>query len=239
VPDGSILLINTPNIVIAPHLRRLSYDPLTSFEPVCKLGSSPALVVVNKQSPYRSLADLVDAARRQPGILTLASVGPATTLHVAAEKLERATRADMIYVPFPGSGRAVGALLGSHVAAALAEYPAVSAQIADGELRALGSGMPMRDRPLPDLPTVAESGYPGFEIDLWWGVFAPAHTPSDIVSRLADTFTRAVETSEIKDKLAGIGFYPAVLCGQAFASYLRQQHAEYGEIIRQANIRDE
>jgi tripartite-type tricarboxylate transporter receptor subunit TctC len=238
VPDGTTLLINTPNIVIAPHLRKLSYDPLASFEPICKLGSSPALLVVNASSPYRSLAELVGAARGQPGALTLASVGPATTLNVAAEKLKRATRADMIYVPFPGSGAAVGALLGGHVTAAFAEHPAVSAQIAAGELRALGTGLATRDDSLPGLPTTAESGYPGFEIDLWWGVFAPAHTPADTISKLADTFGRAVETADVKSKLASIGFYPAVLCGEQFASYLRQQLSEYGDLIRQANIKE-
>jgi tripartite-type tricarboxylate transporter receptor subunit TctC len=239
VPDGATLLINTPNIVIAAHLRKLAYDPLTSFEPICKLGSSPALVVVNNLSPYRTLADLVGAARGQPGTLTLASVGPATTLHIAAEKLKRATRADMIYVPFPGSGTAVSALLGGHVTAALAEYPAVSAQLDGGEFRVLATGLATRNGPLPTLPTIAESGYPGFEIDLWWGVFAPARTPRDIVSHLADVFGRAVETPDVKSKLAGIGFYPEVLCGERFASYLRQQHSEYGVLIRQANIRSE
>jgi tripartite-type tricarboxylate transporter receptor subunit TctC len=238
-PDGTTLLINTPNIVIAAHLRKLNYDPLTSFEPICKLGSSPALVVVNSSSPYRSLADLVSAARGRPGALTLASVGPATTLHVAAEKLKRASRADMVFVPFPGSASAVSAVLGGHVTAALAEYPAVSAQIDGGELRALGTGQATRNGPLPNLPTIAEAGYPGFQIDLWWGLFAPARTPNDVVSRLADVFGHAVEAPEIKSKLTGIGFFPAVLCGDRFVSYLRQQYWEYAELIQQANIRGE
>jgi tripartite-type tricarboxylate transporter receptor subunit TctC len=238
-PDGTTLLINTPNIVIAAHLRKLNYDPLTSFEPVCKLGSSPALVVVNNSSPYRSLTDLVAAARGRPGVLTLATVGPATTLHIAAEKLKRDSRSEMIYVPFPGSGPAVNALLGGHVTAALAEYPAVSAQIDGGELRVLGTGEASRKGPLANLPTVAEAGYPGFVIDLWWGRFAPAHTPTDVVSRLENLFGRAVETPEIRRTLTGIGFFPAALCGDRFASYLRRQYSEYGELIQQAHIRGE
>jgi tripartite-type tricarboxylate transporter receptor subunit TctC len=238
-PDGTTLLINTPNIVIAAHLRKLNYDPLTSFEPICKLGSSPALVVVNSSSPYQTLTDLVAAARGRPGVLTLASVGPATTLHIAAEKLKRASGADMIYVPFPGSGPAVSAVLGGHVTAALAEYPAVSAQIDGGELRPLGTGEASRNGPLANLPTIAEAGYPGFAIDLWWGLFAPAHTPKDVVLRLADMFGRAVETSEVRGKLAGIGFYPGVQCGDRFASYLRQQYSEYGDVIEQARIQGE
>ena len=174
-------------------------------------------------------------ARGRPGALTLATVGPATTLHIAAEKLKRDSRAQMIYVPFPGSGPAVNALLGGHVTAALAEYPAVSAQIESGELRALASGEASRKGPLADLPTIAEAGYPDFRIDLWWGLFAPAR-PKDVVSRLWDMFGRAVEAPEIKGKLAGIGLYPAVVCGDQFASYFREQYSEYSDVMERAHI---
>ena len=124
--------------------------------------------------PYRSLADLLNAARAHPGDLTLASVGPATTLHISAEKLKRATHTNMTYIPFSGSGPTVNSLLGEHVTAVFAEYPAVAEQLKAGKLRALATGSPARIEALPELPTVAESGYPGFEVDVWWGVFAPA-----------------------------------------------------------------
>jgi tripartite-type tricarboxylate transporter receptor subunit TctC len=238
-PDGNTLLINTPNLVIAAHLRKLSYDPLTSFEPICKLVNSPAVVVVNAASPYRSLADLVDAARADPGGLTLASVGPATTLHIAAEKLRRTTKADMTYIPFSGSGPAVNALLGQHITAVLVEYPGVSAQLKAGNLRALAAGSSTRFDPLLDLPTVAESGYPGFQVDVWWGVFAPARTPKTTVSLLADMFSRAVQSSDIREKLVALGFYPASVCGAEFISFMRSQNDEYGQIIHDANIKAE
>jgi tripartite-type tricarboxylate transporter receptor subunit TctC len=113
-PDGMTLLVNTGNLVIALHLRQLSYDPLTSFEPVCHLVDTPMFVVVNANSPFRSLSDLVSEARAQPGQLTLASVGPATTLHIALERFRRATKMDTVYVPFSGTAPAVNALLGGH-----------------------------------------------------------------------------------------------------------------------------
>jgi tripartite-type tricarboxylate transporter receptor subunit TctC len=238
-PDGNTLLINTPNLVIAPHLRKLSYDPLTSFEPICKLVNSPTVVVVNTASPYRSLTDLVDAARADPGGLTLASVGPATTLHIAAEKLKRTTKADVTYIPFSGSGPAVNALLGQHVTAVLAEYPAVSEQLKAGNLRALAAGSSTRFDPLGNLPTVAESGYPGFQVDVWWGVFAPAQTPKTTVSLLADIFSRAVQSPDIREKLVALGFYPASVCGAEFVSFMRSQNDEYGQIIHDANIKAE
>jgi tripartite-type tricarboxylate transporter receptor subunit TctC len=238
-PDGNTLLINTPNLVIAAHLRKLNYDPLTSFEPVCKLVNSPTVVAVNTTSPHRSLADLLNAARAHPGDITLASVGPATTLHISAEKLKRATNTNMTYIPFSGSGPTVNALLGGHVGALFAEYPAVAEQIKAGQLRALATGSPTRMDALPELPTIAESGYPGFEVDVWWGVFAPARTPKETVSQLADLFTQAVLAPEIKEKLVTLGFYPVAMCGVDFAGYMRKQYEEYGRIIREANIRAE
>ena len=238
-PDGNTLLINTPNLVIAAHLRKLNYDPLTSFEPICKLVDSPTVVAVNTASPYRSLADLVDAAHAHPGALTLASVGPATTLHISAEKLKRATQANMTYIPFSGSGPAVNALLGEHVTAVFAEYPAVAGQLKAGKLRALATGSSMRFDPLQELPTVAESGYPGFQVDVWWGVFAPALTPKTTVSQLADVFSRAVQSPEIQEKLVALGFYPVSVCGADFVRYMRSQNDEYGQIIRDANIQAE
>ena len=139
-PDGNTLLINTANIVIAPHLRKLSYNPLTSFEPVCELVNTPLVVVVNPASPYRRLADLLDAAKAKPGELTMASVGPATTLHIASEKLRRAAGVTMTYVPFSGTGPAVTALLGQHVTSLVAELPAVAEQLRAGTLRPLAIG---------------------------------------------------------------------------------------------------
>jgi tripartite-type tricarboxylate transporter receptor subunit TctC len=237
-PDGSTLLINTPNLVIAGHLRKLPYHPVTSFEPICKLVSSPAIVAVNAASPYRSLADLVNAAHAKPGELTFASVGPATTLHISSEKFRRATAVNMIYVPFAGSGPTVNALLGEHVTAVFAEYPAVAEQLAAGKLRPLATGAPTRIEPLPDLPTVAESGYPGFEVDIWWGAFAPAMTPQATVAQLAELFGKALQAPEIKAKLVGLGFYPSGMCGASFADYIRRQYDEYGRIIREANIKE-
>ena len=181
----------------------------------------------------------MNAARIQPGNLTLASVGPATTLHISSEKLKRATNVNMTYVPFSGTGPTVNALLGEHVTAVFAEYPAVAEQLKAGKLRALATGSPTRIEPLPELPTVAESGYPGFEVDVWWGVFAPALTPKEIVSRLAASFAAAVQAPEIKAKLVALGFYPVGVCGADFAAYLRRQYDEYGRAIREANIKAE
>jgi tripartite-type tricarboxylate transporter receptor subunit TctC len=133
----------------------------------------------------------------------------------------------------------VNALLGEHVTAVFAEYPAVAEQLKAGKLRALATGSPTRIDPLPELPTVAESGYPGFEVDVWWGVFAPALTPKETVSQVAGLFARAVQAPEVKARLVALGFYPVGMCGADFAAYMRRQYDEYGRVIREANIKAE
>jgi tripartite-type tricarboxylate transporter receptor subunit TctC len=238
-PDGNTLLINTASIVIGPHVRKLNYDPRTSFEPICYLVKTPLLIVVNSASSYRTLADLLKAARAKPGELTLASVGPATTLHVASEKLKRAADAKMIYVPYSGTGPATTALLGEHVTAMIAEHPAVAEQLKSGKLRALATGSSTRIESLPDVPTVAESGYTGYEIDVWWGLFAPANTPKETILQLAGWISAALKAPEMKPKFAIQGLHPVGVCGADFGSFLRNQYDDYGRVIREANIKGE
>jgi tripartite-type tricarboxylate transporter receptor subunit TctC len=127
------------------------------------------IIMVNADSPYRTLADLIDDARLKPGQLTLASVGPATPIHLGAEMLKRVARVDMTYVPFKGDGPAVTALLGGHVTAMLANFASVSGHISAGKLRALAVGSKNRIAALPDVPTVAESGYKDYEVGVWFG----------------------------------------------------------------------
>src|SRR5437588_9298968 len=173
-PDGNTLVINGNSLVINPNLRKVNYDPLTSFEPVCYLLSSPQVYVVNNASPYRTLADLIAAARAKPGELTLASVGPATTQHIGIEQFKHAANLNMPHIPYPGGAPAVNALLGSHVTAVFANYSEVVEQLKAGTLRALATASKTRIEPLPDVPTVAELGYKDYDVEVWFGVVAPA-----------------------------------------------------------------
>jgi tripartite-type tricarboxylate transporter receptor subunit TctC len=163
-PDGTTLLLNTGNLVIAPHLRQLSYDPLTSFEPICHLVDTPMFLVVNANSSFRSLGDLVSEARARPGQLTLASVGPATTLHIALERFRRGAEMDAVYVPFSGTAPTVNALLGGHVTAAFAEYPVVVELVRSGNLRALATGSRHRIAPLTEVPRSRSRAIPNMRL---------------------------------------------------------------------------
>ena len=236
-PDGTTLLTNANSFVINPHLRKLTYDPLTAFEPICYLVSSPQVVVVNSTSDYRTLADLVQAARVKPGELTMASLGPATAQHVAVEQFKRAAGINMTFLPYPGNVPAVTALLGGHVTSVLASYAEVASPLQAGKLRALATTLKSRIDPLPQVPTVAEQGFPDYEVTVWLGVVAPAKTPPEVITRLGKWFAEAIEAPDVKPKLLALGLFPVGQCGGSFARFLHQQYDDYGRQIREANIK--
>jgi len=236
-PDGNTVLVVATPFLINPQLRPLSYDPLTSFEPICRLVSAPTLIVVNSASAYRTLADLIDAARANPGALTLASVGPGSPYHLGFELLKRAAKIDMTFVPFPGNAPAVNALLGEHVTSMFGTYSDVAQFVKAGKLRALAAGTRTRIKQMPDLPTVAESGYKDFEVTSWFGSYAPAKTPDETLSQLSRRFAAAIQAPEVRAKLEPHGLDPVPMCGADFAAYLRQQYNDFGRIIRDANIK--
>jgi tripartite-type tricarboxylate transporter receptor subunit TctC len=205
---------------------------------VCYLLSSPQVFVVNAKSPYRTLNDFVDNARINPTRHVFATVGPATTQHIAYEQFRRMARIDITYVPYPGGAPAVTALLGGHVNAALANYSEVVEQLHAGSLRALAIGSQTRIAPLPEIPTVAELGYKGYNVEVWFGTMAPAKTPKERVAQLASWFQAALKAPALMPRLAKLGLYPVGTCLDGFAAHIRSQYDEYGRIIREAGIRE-
>ena len=239
LPDGNTVLFNANAFVINPHLRKLSYDPLTSFEPVCQLVSSPQVIVVSAAAPYRSLTEMFAAARARPGELTLASVGPASTQHLAFETLKHLAGVNMIFVPFNGNGPAVNALLGKHVDSVLVNYSEVAEQLQDSTFRALATTSRNRITELPQVPAVAELGFNDFEAEVWFGAVVPAKTPGAVVTELADWMTAALDAPTVKPKLKALGLYTVGRCGAAFGADLRRRFDDYGRAIRESNIRVE
>jgi tripartite-type tricarboxylate transporter receptor subunit TctC len=238
--DGNTVLLNANAFIINPHLRKLTYDPLTSFEPLCQLVSSPQVIVVNGTSAYHSLVEMLDAARARPGVLTLASVGPASTQQLAFEELKHRAGVNMIHVPFiGGNAPAVNALLGNHVDSALVNFSEVVDQLGSGNLRALAVTAAARIGRLPEVPTVAELGYPNFEADVWFGAVVPARTPAPAVAELIDWLTEAMAAPEVRPKLAALNVDTVGRCGAAFATDLRRRFDEYGRAIRESNIKME
>jgi tripartite-type tricarboxylate transporter receptor subunit TctC len=227
------------SFVILPHLRKLTYDPITGFEPICYLWQSPAVFVVNSASPYHTLADLLAAARAKPGELTMAVSGPATGTHIGFEQLKRAANVDLTFVPFTGSGPVANALLGNHVASGLADYGLVGEHLNSGKVRALAVATRTRIETLPDVPTVEESGFPGYAAEIWYGLVAPAKTPKEKIVQFIDWLQGALRDPAFRAKLAAVGLYPVGTCGADFGAHLCKQYDDYGRVIREANIKAE
>jgi tripartite-type tricarboxylate transporter receptor subunit TctC len=238
-PDGNTLITVANSFIIHPFFKQLNYDPLTSFVPLSWLANSPQVIVVNSASPYRTLADLIEAARAKPGQLTNAGVGPATTQHIAFELLKLRAKINMIYVPFNGNGPAINELLGGHVDAVMANYSEVSENVKAGNLRALAVGSRTRLKWLPAVPTVAESGYAGYEVYVWFGLLAPAETPAVVAEQLSQWAGAAMLAPELKPKWDLQGLDPVGKPGPELAAHLRQQQEEYGRVIHEANIQGE
>jgi len=238
-PDGNTLLINNNGMIISSILRKVNYDPQRSFEPICYLVTTPQIIVVNNASPYRTLAELVDAARSRPAALSIASVGPNTTQHIGIERLKRLAGANLTYVPYPGGAPTVNAVLGAHVTAAVLNWSEIGEQLTAGKVRALATMAAHRIEPQPDLPTVAESGYKDFETDVWFGLVAPAKTPKETVSQLIDWFGTALVAPEVKSKLAAQALYPNRKCGADFEAHIRRQTDLYARLMRELNIKTE
>jgi tripartite-type tricarboxylate transporter receptor subunit TctC len=171
--------------------------------------------------------------------VTFATVGPATTQHIGFEQLKHAANLNVIYVPYPGGAPAVNALLGGHVAAVFANYSEVVEQLKAGTLRALATASRARIEPLPDVPTVAEAGFKDYEVEVWFGILAPAKTPKDAAAQLAGWMNAAMQAPDVKPKLINLGLYPVGMCGAEFGAHIRKQFDEYGRVIRDANIKAE
>ena len=235
-PDGNTLGIISNSFVVLPLIRKLNYDPFTDFAPICELASFPPLIVVNADSPYHTLADFINAAHAQPGVLTLGTIGPATSTQLAFEMLKYKAKANITFVPFTGYTPAVQALLGNQITAAMADVSTLQGQIQTGKLRALATTARTRVASLPNVPTVAESGY-DVKQEFFGGVVAPAKTPKETIAKLTDLFKTALQAPNIKAKFASLGFFAGGECGADYTAILRKDYADYGQIIRDANLK--
>lgn len=237
-PDGNTILMANNTFVVAPHTHKVSYDPFSGFEPICRVGSTPTIIAVNSASPYHTLEDLLNAARTKPGEITYGT-SPGSAMNVAFERLGRMANLRMTFVPFGGTPPVISAVLGGHIDVAIADYPVAAGQIQAGTLRALATGSRRRLEELPDVPTVAESGYKDYALEIWYGLVAPAKTPKEVVSQLADWFTSSVQVPEIRSKLAAQGISAKAVCGAQFSDDLHQEYDTYGRAIREGNIKAE
>ena len=236
-PDGNTVAIIANSFIIHPNFKKLNYDPLTSFEPVCQLANSPQVIVVNASSPYKTLTALLDAARAKPGEISNASVGPASAQHIAMEQLKLLAKVKMVYVPFNGNTPALNQLLGSHVDVVMSNYSEAVEQVNSGKLRALATAGKVRLTEWPNVPTVAEQGFPDYAVAVWYGLIAPAKTPRDKVAELSKWCAQAMNAPELKAKWDLQGLSPVGSTPDEFAAHLRQQSSDYVRVIHDADIK--
>src|SRR5213594_947003 len=202
-PDGYTLVVGqTSNLAINPALyAKLPYDPQKDFSPVALIVSAPVVLVVATNSPYKSLGDLVAAAKRDPGAVTFASPGSGTVSHLTGELLQRAAGVKFTHVPYKGASQAMTDLLGGQVQSFMSSVPSALAQVRGGRLRAVVVTSAKRAAQMPEVPTIAESGYPGFDAITWYGLLAPAGTPAVIIARLNAELNRALATPDVRERL--------------------------------------
>jgi tripartite-type tricarboxylate transporter receptor subunit TctC len=237
--DGYTLLLMANSFVINAklHASTLPYEGIKAFEPVACLTNSPQLLAVNAASPWRTFREWVEAAKARPGVVSYATVGPATTQHIAGEMLQRAAGIRLIYTPFAGGAPAVNAVLAGHVDTVLANVSEIQPFLESGKMRALGISTPQRLDSLRQVPTISESGLPGYEAAAWFGLCAPAGTPRDVVAKLAQAATGALADAEVRRKLVGVGLEPYSMGPGEFAAHIADQYAKYTRVIDDAGIK--
>ncbi len=235
-PDGNTALLVANGFVVNAAMKR-GNTTLANFEPVCNLASTPMPLVVKGDAPWKTVHELVAYAKANPGKVTFASGGPATSLHVAIEVLRLATKIDINYVPYGGTAPAINTLMGGHVQAVWADYPTVVSHLKGGTLRALVTTSPKRLDVMPDVPTLTETGITKYEAEIFYGVAAPAKTPQPAIKRISDLLIAAMKAPEVQAKVARGGMFAVGSCGAPFGEFLRNITADYERIIKQAGIK--
>ncbi|NML48438.1 tripartite tricarboxylate transporter substrate binding protein [Ramlibacter sp. G-1-2-2] len=240
-PDGyTIGMGQASNLAINPSLyAKMPFDPLKDLTPIAGIADQPVVLVVRPDSPLKTLADFVQAAKAEPGRMRLAQAGNGTVGHLAGELLARRAGIQLLQVPYKGAGPAMTDLLGGQVETYFGSSVSVMGQLAAGKVRALALSSARRIGALPNVPTVAELGYPGFDASTWLGLVGPAGMPADIVTRINTETVKILARPEVKEKLLHEGSEATPGTPQQFAAYIRAEHGKWGTLIREANIRIE
>jgi tripartite-type tricarboxylate transporter receptor subunit TctC len=235
-PDGYTLLMSgSPTHSVGPHLfKRLSYDPMRDVPPVAMVAVAPNLLVTRSSFSAKSLAELVALAREKPGQLTYSSAGNGTSGHLAAELLKHMARIDMRHVPYKSGPEAVTGVLSGDVDFIFFTVPSVLPQVEAGKLRALAITSAARSQLVPDVPTVAEAGYPGFEALGWYALFAPRDIPQPVVAKLSGEIEKIVRLPEIHDKMVQLGAEPRYMGPEELTGFVAVESPKWGQLIRES-----
>ena len=238
-PDGYTLLMgSSTELAVNPNLYpKLAYDTTRDFAPVALIASTPLLLVTHPSLPARSVKELVALAKSHKEPMLYASSGNGSIHHITMEAFKAATRVDMTHVPYRGAGQSVPAMMSGEVMVAFLGYPAMSGAIKSGRLRVLGYSLARRSTLTPDVPTVAETVAPGFDMAAPLGVFVAAGTRREIVTRLSQSVNDAVRNPDVVTRMAAIGMVPVGLTPEQYEKNLREEHERLGVLIRRIGMR--
>jgi tripartite-type tricarboxylate transporter receptor subunit TctC len=236
-PDGYTLLMTGPSFAInATLVRKLPYDPIRDFAPVGQATTGYYVVVVHPSLPVASVKELIALARARPGQLNFGSGGSGNSTHLAAEYFKVLARIDIVHVPYKGSGPALIDLVAGQIHLMVANVTAAVPHVKTGKLRALATSGETRSLALPDLPTVAEAGVPGYVVTNWFGILAPAGTPQDAIGKLNSALVSAMRDKDMRDLLAGEGAEPAPSSPAAFGKLLASEVVRWGKVSKMAGL---
>lgn len=237
-PDGYTLVIIASGHAINPYLyKQLPYDTFKDFTPISLLGSSPNMLLVAANSPFKTLADVLAAARAKPGSLSYGMSGIGTSTHLAGELLKYMAKVNITAVSYKGGAPQINDLLGGHIPLSFNNIPESIGQIRGGSLRVLGVTTAKRSAVLPDSPTIAEAGVPGYDTGVWWGMLAPAGMPADLAAKISKDCAEALHAPAVKQRLDNLGAAVVGTTVAEFDKFIRAEYQKWGPIIKAAGIK--
>ena len=240
-PNGyTLLTVANTTVTINPNLyRQMPIDMLRDLAPVSIFATQPNVLIVHPALPAKTVRELVSIAQARPGQLDYASAGTGSSSHIAAELFRMVSKIDITHVPYKGNGPAIADLLGGQIPMMFNNLAPSVAQVKAGKLRALAVTSEQRSRAAPEVPTMAEAGYPGVVFNLWVGMLAPAETPPDIIAKLNAEAAKAAQSREVRERLAGEGTDPYTTSPAQMAEIMRNETAQWAKVIKAANIKTE
>jgi tripartite-type tricarboxylate transporter receptor subunit TctC len=239
-PDGYTLLLGTISLSVNPSLYpKMTYDPVKDLSAVSMISSTPFLLVVNPQTPYKSTRELVDAARKSPGVINYATAGNGSGSHLFTELLDSTANIKLTHVPYKGAAPAMNDVLGNQVGVTFDNIITTLPLVKAGKLRALAVSTKQRSKVAPDIPTLDESGVPGFDATAWFGLFAPAGTPREIIARLNQEVAEAVKDPVVNEKLLALGAEPVSSSPESFSTFFKGEVAKWARVVKTAKVQVE
>jgi tripartite-type tricarboxylate transporter receptor subunit TctC len=237
-PDGHTLVVGqTGNLAISPGITKVNYDPARDFAPISLVISSPHALAVHPSLPARSLKDVISLARSKPGQLNYASTGSGSAGHLGMELLKKTTRMDLVHVPYKGAAPGLLDLVAGHVALMFTSALSTAQVQQAGKVRVLAVGSLQRSPSMPEVPTIAESGFPGFEVVSWWGVLGQAAMPKDIVARLNGEIVKVMASPDARDRIGALGADIMTSTPEQFAAYIKSEQTKWGQAIKDSGAR--